>query len=222
MGILGTDLPVLVCQAGPLNGDRHTIDKEIIIGRDPECGLVIPDRQVSRFHARLTQTEEGVLLEDLGSKNGTFYEGKRIEEPVFLQDGSLLQIALVQNIVFLSSDATIPLLGGISMSGAESSTGKLFLDGRSRRVWIGKEEVLPPLSVSQFRLIQVLYEQEGNVVPREELIHAIWGSEESFGVSEEAVDALVRRLRDRLASYDPGHAYIITIRGHGLRFENNK
>jgi DNA-binding winged helix-turn-helix (wHTH) protein len=218
MGIVGTDLPVLVCQAGPLNGDRQAIDKEIIIGRDPECSLVIPDRQVSRFHARITPKERGVLLEDLGSKNGTFYDGKRIEEPVFLQDGGSIQIALVQNIVFLSSDATIPLLG----SQSEASSGKLFLDGRSRRIWIGKEEVLPPLSVSQFRLIQVLYEQEGKVVPREELIHAIWGSEESFGVSEEAVDALVRRLRDRLASYDPGHAYIITIRGHGLRFENHK
>jgi hypothetical protein len=221
MGIMGLDLPVLVCQAGPLNGDRHSIDKEILIGRDAECNLVIPDRQVSRYHARITPKESGVLLEDLGSKNGTFYDGKRIEEPVFLQDGGLIQIALVQNIVFLSSDATVPLLGGLSQ-GAENSSGRLFLDGRSRRVWIGKDELLPPLSVSQFRLVQVLYEQEGKVVPREELIRAIWGNEESFGVSEEAVDALVRRLRDRLASYDPEHAYIITIRGHGLRFENHK
>lgn len=220
MGILGKDLPVLVCQAGPLNGERRSIDKELVIGRDPGCDLVIPDRQVSRYHARISLLEAGAMLEDLGSKNGTFYEGDRVETPVYLQDGALIQIALVQNLIFLSSDATIPLLGGVNPN-LESSAGKLYLDGRSRRVWIGKEELLPPLSVSQFRLLQVLFEQQGQVVPRDELVHAIWGEEEAFGVSEEAVDALVRRLRDRLASYDPGHAYIITIRGHGLRFENN-
>jgi DNA-binding winged helix-turn-helix (wHTH) protein len=220
MGILGKDLPVLVCQAGPLNGERRSIDKEIVIGRDPGCDLVIPDRQVSRYHARISLRDNGAMLEDLGSKNGTFYEGDRVEAPIFLQDGALIQIALVQNLVFLSSDATIPLLGGVSPN-LEANAGRLYLDGRSRRVWIGKEEVLPPLSVSQFRLLQVLFEQQGQVVARDELVHAIWGEEEAFGVSEEAVDALVRRLRDRLANYDPGHAYIITIRGHGLRFENN-
>ena len=43
----------------------------------------------------------------------------------------------------------------------------------------------------------------------------------SEGVSEEAMDALVRRLRDRLSLLDPDHQYIITIRGHGLRLDNS-
>jgi DNA-binding response OmpR family regulator len=41
-----------------------------------------------------------------------------------------------------------------------------------------------------------------------------------LNVSEQALDALVRRLRDRLAEIDPIHNYIITVRGHGLRLEN--
>ncbi|MFZ4813533.1 MAG: winged helix-turn-helix domain-containing protein, partial [Phototrophicaceae bacterium] len=37
------------------------------------------------------------------------------------------------------------------------------------------------------------------------------------GVSEQAIDALVRRLRDRLAEVDPDTQYIVTMRGHGFR-----
>jgi len=219
MNMVGNDLPVLIGQAGPLNGNRWAIAKSLLIGRDPTCEVVVPDRQVSRYHARLTPQQEGVMLEDLGSKNGTFYEGKRVEEPVFVQDGGMIQIALVQNFVFLSSDSTIPL-GGVLAIQAEQG-GRMFLENRSRRVWVGKEEVLPPLSVPQFRLLQILFDQQGKVVPREELIKVVWGDNVSEGVSDEAMDALVRRLRDRLASLDPDHQYIITIRGHGLRLDNS-
>jgi pSer/pThr/pTyr-binding forkhead associated (FHA) protein len=219
MDSVGNDLPVLIGQAGPLNGNRWAIAKILLIGRDPSCDVVVPDRQVSRYHARLTPQQEGVMLEDLGSKNGTFYEGKRVDEPMFLQDGGMIQIALVQNFVFLSSDSTIPLGGVLPMQ--TEAGGRLFLDNRSRRVWVGKEEVLPPLSVPQFRLLQVLYENQGKVVGREDLIKTVWGDEVSEGVSEEAMDALVRRLRDRLSALDPDHQYIITIRGHGLRLDNS-
>jgi DNA-binding response OmpR family regulator len=48
----------------------------------------------------------------------------------------------------------------------------------------------------------------------------VWGDEDAADVSEQALDALVRRLRDRLAALDPTNNYIITVRGHGLRLEN--
>lgn len=213
------DLPVLIAQAGPLNGERWLIQKELTIGRDSTCEVVVPDRQVSRFHARLSIRDDGILLEDLGSKNGTFCNGTMIDLPLFLSDGDLLQIALVQNFVYLSSDSTVPMEAGkISRIGVR--TGKLYLDSRSRRVWIGAVEVLPPLSAQQFRLLKALYDQEGKVVPRQELVEATWGNDEARGVSEQAFDALVRRLRDRLAMIDNQNAYLITVRGHGLRLEN--
>ena len=53
-----------------------------------------------------------------------------------------------------------------------------------------------------------------------QLVEDVWGEEDAIGVSEQALDALVRRLRDRLASIDPGHAYVVTVRGHGLRLDN--
>ena len=82
------------------------------------------------------------------------------------------------------------------------------------------KEVLPPLSVSQYRLLAALYENNGEIIPREILVSDVWGEEDAIGVSEQALDALIRRLRDRLASIDPGHSYVVTVRGHGLRLDN--
>jgi pSer/pThr/pTyr-binding forkhead associated (FHA) protein len=213
-----SELPVLIGQAGPLNGQRWLIKDAIMVGRDSECDVVIPDRQVSRYHARLTRSEDGVIIEDLASKNGSFLRGDRISEPELLQDGDLIQIALVQSFVYLSSDATMPM--EYSTPVQQPSGGKLHLDIRSRRVWIGQEEVVPPLSAPQFRFLQVLYDRQGQVVPRHELVSQVWGDEDAQGVSEQALDALVRRLRERLALLDPDHTYVITIRGHGLRLDN--
>jgi DNA-binding response OmpR family regulator len=59
------------------------------------------------------------------------------------------------------------------------------------------------------------------VVTREEIVREVWPEAQGLGVSEQAIDALVRRLRDRLTEVDPDHNYIVTVRGHGFRFENS-
>jgi len=218
MEFQATEAPVLVAQAGPLNGQRWTITGSLMIGRDASCDIMIPDRSVSRFHVRVSPQENGVLLEDLASKNGTYRNGERISEPELLLDSDVVQVAIVQHFVFLSSDSTVPV--DERTTEALPSAGRLYLDARSRRVWIGQQELVPPLSGSQFRLMKALYEQQGQVVSRNQLVVAVWGEEEALGVSEQALDALVRRLRDRLSSLDPENEYIITVRGHGLRLEN--
>ena len=65
------EAPLLVAQTGPLKGQRWSLSKPLLIGREATCDVVVPDRMVSRFHARITPTPEGMQLEDLGSKNGT-------------------------------------------------------------------------------------------------------------------------------------------------------
>jgi len=220
--VLEKDLPLLIGQTGPLNGQRWAIDRVLTIGRDAQCEVVIPDRQVSRYHARLVPDEEGVLLEDLGSKNGTFRNGQRIEGEVRLEDGDLIQIALVQHFVFLASDATLPLLEPLVVPGERESEPwrrRLYLDRQSHRVWVAGREVLPPLSVPQFRLLELLYEHQGEAVSRQEIISAVWGNEQALGVSDQALDALVRRLRDRLAASDE-YPYLVTVRGYGFRLDN--
>jgi DNA-binding response OmpR family regulator len=58
------------------------------------------------------------------------------------------------------------------------------------------------------------------VITREDLIARIWSNEQSEGVSDQALDALIRRLRERLDKLDPDFNYIVTVRGHGLRLQN--
>ena len=93
-----------------------------------------------------------------------------------------------------------------------------MVDEKSRRVWVEGKELTPSLSAPQFRLLAELVAHEGRVMPRNDLVHSIWADAEAEGVSEQALDALIRRLRDRLAELDSTHNYIETVRGHGLRF----
>lgn len=209
------EFPLLIAQAGPLEGHRWKIKSELIFGRDATCDVVIPMRQVSRQHARLILTEDGVRLEDLGSKNGTYLNGVLIQAPVMVSDGDEVQISLAQHFIFLSSDATMPLEG----LPLEMQKRRLRVDLGARRVWVVDVELDPALSSSQFNLLQALYEQSGEVVSRQEIIEAVWGKT-AEGVTEQALDALVRRLRDRIAEIDPSWEYIVTVRGHGLRFDN--
>jgi DNA-binding winged helix-turn-helix (wHTH) protein len=209
-----SESPLLIAQNGPLKGQRWTINKPLLVGRETTCEIVVADRMVSRFHARITPTPEGMVLEDLDSKNGTHRNGDPVIGQVLLQDGDTVQIALAQQFLFLTSDATVPL------SEDEAHPGRLRLDMRSRRVWVDDRLVDPPLSALQFHVLRVLYENQGQVVDRQQLVTNAWGEEEAIGVSDQALDALLRRLRDRIAAIDPEHPYIITVRGHGIRLEN--
>lgn len=208
------DYPLLVAQEGPLKGQRWQLSKTIVLGREPTCDVVIADRQISRYHARLTPTPEGVILEDMGSKNGTHHNGTSLTAPVVLQDGDLLSIAMAQQFIFLISDATTPLVEG------SLSSGRLMMDLKSRRVWINHRQLVPPLSAQQFKMLWLLYKNNGEVVSRPDLISEVWGDEQAAGVTDQALDALIRRLRDRIAALDHTHQYIDTVRGHGIRLDN--
>lgn len=219
MGKNSENAPMLVAQGGPLNGQRWSIRKKMYVGRGDTCDIVIPERQVSRQHLSLTPTSEGTLIEDLGSKNGTHHNGAPLTKPTLLEDGDVIQIALVQAFLFISSDATLPLEAGDILA-ASPIPGKLRLDKRSRRVFIQDQEIIPPLSVSQYRLLEMLYDHQNQVVARNDLMEYVWSGKEAVFVSDQALDALVRRLRERIAEADATHDYITTIRGHGLRLDN--
>ena len=208
------EFPMLVAQEGPLKGQRWPVNRPMVLGRESTCDVVIADRQVSRFHARLTPTPEGIILEDLGSKNGTHHNGNGLSAPVILQDGDVVQISFVQEFLFFTSDATVPLSDGMGRP------GRLTMEQKSRRVWVNQQLLVPPLSAQQFKLLWLLYENQGQVISRTDLVSSVWGEEQAAGVSDQALDALIRRLRDRLSPLDSQHQYIDTIRGHGVRLDN--
>ncbi len=209
------ELPMLVMYEGEPTGQRWLVDQDTVtIGREPDCEVVIAERQVSRYHARIERDENGYLIYDLGSKNGTYVNGEEVRgEPRRLKDGDEIQIALCVRLGFVGAHATLPLQPMAPERG-------ISLERPARRAFVGGQELEPPLSVAQYRLLELLLDHHGEAVSRDEVVAAVWPEEAAQGISEQAIDALVRRLRERLAALDPDHNYILTIRGHGFRLDN--
>jgi DNA-binding winged helix-turn-helix (wHTH) protein len=69
-------------------------DGDNLIGRSPEAAVQIDTSEVSRRHARIVVDHESAVIEDLGSKNGTFVRGRRLDAPVRLQDADEIQIGV--------------------------------------------------------------------------------------------------------------------------------
>jgi DNA-binding winged helix-turn-helix (wHTH) protein len=70
----------------------HLRSGENIIGRDPEAAVVIDAPGVSRQHARLFVSDDNVVIEDLGSKNGTFVGSERLSRPRQIGDGDTITL----------------------------------------------------------------------------------------------------------------------------------
>lgn len=68
---------------------------EVVVGRLAECAIHLPDANVSRRHAAFISLDDGWAVTDLGSTNGTFVNGNRIER-VRLHDGDVIEIGLTR------------------------------------------------------------------------------------------------------------------------------
>ncbi len=201
--------PILILTEGPGRGKRWELKQDTLtIGRHSSCDIPLPDRRVSRFHARITRQGKNFVLEDLGSKNGTFVNGIPVLTPHTLRDGDEIAIAFAFKFLFVDAGSTAPIT-------AENEL-PIKLDRTSRKVWVKGRELIPPLSPLQFRLLELLYDSSGRVVTREEIVQTLW-PEARGGVTDQAIDALIHRLRERLASVDPETKFIETVRGHGFR-----
>ncbi len=83
----------LVALFGPKRGLRLTVDGPFVVGRSSSAGLQLIDGKVSREHCRISVDDAGRLaIEDLGSQNGTFVNGARVDGRVALHAGDELAI----------------------------------------------------------------------------------------------------------------------------------
>lgn len=184
------------------------------LGRARDCSLVLDETGVSRLHARLDFDHEQVTVTDLGSTNGTYVNSQRIEahKPRRLKSGDVVNLGGDCRLEFddPAATATIPLV--------DAPIPGLVMDETTAAVSIDGERLDPPLSPGQFALLQLLAQNAGAVVTREAIRQRVWDDGED--VSDQTLDALVSRLRKRLASADPTHDYIHTRRGFGLIFLN--
>lgn len=213
------DKPVIIITEGPLRGQQWVMhNDQLVIGRGGHCDIVIPERRVSREHVRIWREGGQCYIEDLQSKNGTHINAVRLEGIAEIHEGDEVQIALCVKMKFVGAEATVPLTFEEEVAELGPEKG-LRLDRHTRHVLVDGKVIDPQLSLYQYRLIELLVEANGGVCTRDDVVRAVWPDAIEEGISEQAIDALVRRLRDRLMEVSPDHQYIVTVRGHGFRLE---
>jgi hypothetical protein len=102
----------LVLRSGPTPGKAYPLEKsEMFIGRDLANDIVINDPEISRKHARIFMQGINIVIEDLGSTNGTSINGQRLMGPYVLRPGEVItfgeHIALVFESVTQDPNATV-------------------------------------------------------------------------------------------------------------------
>jgi len=80
------------CRLRTATGDAELVEGENLIGRGTECRVRILSEKVSRRHARVMVSGSRAVLEDLGSKNGTRLNGRRLGLPADLADGDQIMV----------------------------------------------------------------------------------------------------------------------------------
>ena len=92
---------MLVVKRGPNSGSRFALDEPLVTaGRHPDSMIFLDDITVSRRHAEVRKVDEGYVVADVGSLNGTYLNRERVEEAA-LHDGDELQIGTFK-LVFLA------------------------------------------------------------------------------------------------------------------------
>ena len=207
------EAPMLIMSTGPHERHEWPLDKSVVtIGRTPESDITLEAREVSRRHARVERRGTQYVLVDEGSKNRTYVNGRPITEPHVLTDGDEVGIAMRFKLLFVDEEQTTPL------PPSPAAKRGVVVDEATKRVLVNGIELSPPLSAPQYLLLAHLYSKPNTVSSRDDVVRAVW-SDGAPGVTEQALDALVRRLRDRLKELD-AHEYIVTVRGHGLMLDN--
>jgi len=83
---------LLVVRRGPNIGARFLLDADVTVaGRHPDAGIFLDDVTVSRRHAEFHRHGTSFSVKDLGSLNGTYFDGVRIDEAL-LSDGAEVQV----------------------------------------------------------------------------------------------------------------------------------
>lgn len=185
-------------------GREHLLSGEIItIGRALECDIVITSKRVSREHAQVRREGWRVVLEDMGSTNGTYLNDERLTASAELRDQDRIAIG---DVVLIFHDPDITFRDRVFPT--------LEIDADAGLVRVDRR--LITLSPKEFALLAFLYQSTGQICSKDEIGMAVWPEYEE-GVFDYQVENLIRRLRSKLEA-DPGNPQLLhTIRGRGYR-----
>jgi hypothetical protein len=181
----------------PLAGEHTTI------GRAVESDIVVTSKRVSREHARVRRDGWRMVLEDLGSTNGTFLNGERVLTPIALHDEDRIKVGDVI-LTFHDPDVTY----------RDTPFPELEMDVEAGVVRVDRH--LVELSPKEFALLAYLYENCGQVCSKDDIGDAVW-PEYHEGVYDYQIENLMRRLRAKVELDPADPQLLLTVRGMGYK-----
>jgi pSer/pThr/pTyr-binding forkhead associated (FHA) protein len=111
-----------------LNSSASLRGEESVIGRSDYCSILIAHPSVSRLHASISRTPDGLQIRDLGSRNGTFVNGVAVgATPVLVNAGDAVRIGTVECRIENSED-----------------TGQETADGTDPELWDATSPIQSP------------------------------------------------------------------------------
>jgi serine phosphatase RsbU (regulator of sigma subunit) len=184
-------MPSLVFLAGPIAGRRYKLGEgEYIIGRRSDCQIFVPDMRVSRQHARLWQDGEAWQIEDLGSNNGTFVNGNKVQTATQVRHDD--EILIANNRIRIEArdptpDPKAPAGNAVTIVdvGGASSLIRSREDSGSGRIPIVSSGMM---SVADQRAVRLL---ERKLDALTQILHATAASDTSEALIQKLVDALL-------------------------------
>jgi DNA-binding response OmpR family regulator len=189
---------------------RWSVEQTLCIGRR-DADINIPVDAVSRRHAKVHVTSGCYEIEDLNSRNGSAVNGTLLNTGArhALRDGDLVLLAGMVELKFTDPLATplAPRIGRLR---------GVWIDDEKGDVWIDAKKLHPLLSAKQQVLLELVYQADGSIVSRDQIISTVWDYASPEGISNDAVDSLIKRLRKRLSEYTD-RTLIELVRDKGVR-----
>ena len=177
--------------------------------------IPVNNAYVSRHHAELIKAENQYQIRDLGSKNGTYINGTRLErDPAQLHSGDRIELAKGQVVLrFQEWRSTITLPPSVGPAAAAG----IRVDASSREVWVYGQLLVPPLSRKEFDVLELLYRRRGQACSKDGIAAHGWPERHQGDVGDQEIEQCIRRIRLRVERDPSRPQYLVTVRGYGYK-----
>lgn len=86
-------IPQLVAvEPAEMRNRAYDLEEEVTVGRAAGCAIAVDDTYVSQVHARIFRNDDEIMVEDLGSTNGSYLNRRRLVGPMIMKRGDRLQV----------------------------------------------------------------------------------------------------------------------------------
>ena len=185
------------------------------IGRSKEGNdLVIESPYVSRQHAKILLQGTDALIQDLGSRNGTWVNGVKLAaEPTPLPTGA--EVVLGHKSISFSFH-----MGDTTLSSDLDPEGRSWtVDLLSREVRVRGVPLSPPFSRKEFDILSLLWQRRHSACSRFDIAARGWPERSPGDVGNDEIDQYIRRIRRRIGDAGGDAGNITTMRRFGYKLD---